>query len=102
MKTEKLVPLLAETVRRFGYKVRTEEGNFRGGQCLFADEKLVILNRRMGMDERAELLAMVLENEDIESVFILPELRSFLERRARKARADATDDRAEHANAADS
>ncbi len=86
MKTEKLVAALVDAAKRLGYRVRTEEGNFRGGQCVFAREKLVILNRRMSMDERAELLAQVLDGADLDSIFVLPEIRQFLEKRsARKA-----------------
>lgn len=63
-----------------GYSVRTEEGNFRGGACVLREERVVFLNRRMTMEERAELLAKVLAGEDIEGLYLLPEVRRYVER----------------------
>jgi len=80
MKAEKLSQHLTDLARNFGYKVRIEEGNFRGGSCVYREERLIILNRRMTSEERAELLAKVLADENLESVFIVPEVRAFLER----------------------
>jgi hypothetical protein len=83
MKAEKLVQHLSDAVRKLGFKLRLEEGNFRGGQCIFAEERLVILNRRMSQEERAEVLALALVSEDLDQVFLLPEVRAFVEKSAR-------------------
>ncbi len=80
MKVEKLVQQLSEAVRRMGFKLRVEEGNFRGGQCIFAEERLVILNRRMSQEERAEVLAQALATEELDQVFLLPEVRAYVEK----------------------
>ena len=89
MKPERLVQHLSEAVRKVGYKVRVEEGNFHGGQCIFAEERLVILNRRMSMDERADLLAQVLAREELDQIFLLPEIRTFVERSEKRRQASA-------------
>ena len=81
MKKERLVQLLSDAVRQVGYKVRTEDGNFRGGQCIFAEEQLVFLNRRMSWDDRAELLARVLVSENCDGLYMLPEVRRFVDKR---------------------
>lgn len=81
MKKDRLVQLLSDAVRQTGYKVRTEEGNFRGGQCIYVEEKLVFLNRRMSMDERADLLAKVLAGDNCDGIYLLPEVRRFVELR---------------------
>ncbi|MBI5058529.1 hypothetical protein HZB60_01970 [candidate division KSB1 bacterium] len=81
MKKDRLVQLLSDVVRQLGYKVRTEDGNFRGGQCIFAEERLVFLNRRMSLDDRAELLARVLASENCDGLYLLPEVRRFVEQR---------------------
>jgi len=80
MKTEKLVQHLSDAARKLGFKLRLEEGNFQGGQCIFAEERLVILNRRMPQEERAEVLALALASEDLDQVFLLPEVRAFVEK----------------------
>jgi hypothetical protein len=84
MKPEKLVQHLTDTLRKTGYKVRTEEGNFRGGSCVFAEDRLVILNRRMSMEERAELLRSVLSGESLDGIFMVPEVRAFIEKSAKQ------------------
>ncbi len=84
MKAEKLVQHLSDAVRKTGYVLRVEEGNFRGGQCIFADERLVILNRRMSYEERAELLAQVLATENLDQIYLLPEVRTYVERSERR------------------
>jgi hypothetical protein len=82
VKKDRLVQLLADAVRQTGYKVRTEEGNFRGGQCIYHEEQLIFLNRRMSLDERAELLAKVLAaDENVDGMYLLPEVRRFVENR---------------------
>jgi hypothetical protein len=80
MKAERLVQHLSDAARKIGYKVRSEEGNFRGGTCVFAEERLIILNRRMSLEERAELLGRLLADENLEGMFLLPEVRAFIEK----------------------
>lgn len=80
MKAERMVQHLADAVRKLGYKVRTEEGNFQDGSCVFAEDKIVFLNRRTTHEERAELLARTLVDENLDSLYLLPEVRAFIER----------------------
>jgi hypothetical protein len=89
MKPEKLVQILTDTLRKTGYKVRTEEGNFRGGSCIFAADRLVILNRRMSMEERADLLGRVLAGESLDGIFVVPEVRAFIEKYSALPAADS-------------
>ena len=84
MKAEKLVQHLSDAVRKLGYKLRVEEGNFHGGQCIFAEERLVILNRRMSYEERADLLSQVFTQENLEGMFLVPEVRAYVERSERR------------------
>jgi hypothetical protein len=90
MKPEKLVQHLTDTLRKTGYKVRTEEGNFRGGSCVFAEDRLVILNRRMSQEERAELLGRVLSGENLDGIFMVPEVRAFIEKSIKLPAAEPT------------
>lgn len=79
MKPAKLVQLLSEALEKQGYRFRNEKGNFRGGSCVFEAEKLVIINKRYGDEERAEILARALARMDIDALFLLPEVREFVE-----------------------
>ncbi len=79
MKASKLVEHLQEAVEKLGYKIRIEQGRFRGGSCVHDEEKLVFINRRFGDEERAEILARALAENDYEQVFMIPEARAFVE-----------------------
>ena len=89
MKTEKLVELLDDALRKVGYTLRVEKGDFHGGSCVLRSERMVFVNRRMGIEERAQVMARVLCEEDISQLFLLPEVRSFVKRFAKTA-ADAS------------
>ena len=52
---------------------RTLDG--RGGHCVVRGERRVILSGRMPVGDRNELLADVLRTEDLEGVFVRPDLR---------------------------
>ncbi len=84
MKAAKLVQLLSEALEKQGYKFRNEKGNFRGGSCIFEAEKLVIINKRFGDEERAEILARALAKMDIDSLYLLPEVREYVEQYANR------------------
>lgn len=84
MKPAKLVQLLTEALEKQGYKFRNEKGNFRGGSCIFEAEKLVIMNKRFGDEERAEILARALAKMDTENLYLLPEVRDYVEQFAGK------------------
>lgn len=80
MKAETIVEHLEEAVRRLGYRLRVEKGDFRGGKARVFDESVVFVNRRMSYEERAETLARVLARESLDDVYLLPEVREFVER----------------------
>jgi hypothetical protein len=80
VKASKLVELLLEAVEKLGYRVRIEQGRFRGGNCVHEAEKLVFINRRMGDEERAEILARVLAQSDFNQIFLIPEARDYVEK----------------------
>ncbi len=80
MKAAKLAQLLSEALEKQGYRIRNEKGNFRGGRCIFEEERLVIMNKRFGDEERAEILARALARENLDALYLLPEVREYVER----------------------
>ncbi|MCB9366171.1 MAG: hypothetical protein H6508_03135 [Calditrichaeota bacterium] len=79
MKAAKLVQHLSEAIEKQGYKIRYEKGNFKGGSCIFEADKLVIMNKRYGDEERAEVLGKALVRMDMDSLFLVPEVRDYVE-----------------------
>ncbi|MDD5087356.1 MAG: hypothetical protein PHI18_00980 [bacterium] len=80
MKRERLLQYLADAARQLGFTVRTEEGNFQGGLCQKDEERLIFLNRRMSLDERAEFLAEILAAENTDGMYLVPEVRDYIEK----------------------
>lgn len=79
MKAAKLVQFLTEAIEKQGYRIRYEKGNFRGGSCVFEEDKLVIMNKRYGDEERAEVLGRALARNDLDTLFLVPEVRDYVE-----------------------
>lgn len=73
-----LLEQLEEAARALGLRVRVERGSFRSGRCRSRDEQLVILNRRLSTRERAQVLARILAEEDLEQAFLKPAVREFV------------------------
>jgi hypothetical protein len=71
----RLLEQLEEAARALGLRVRVERGSFRSGRCRAGSEELIILNRRLGSFERAQVLARILAQEDLEQAFLLPAIR---------------------------
>lgn len=91
MKATKLVEQLTEAVEKLQYRVRIEQGRFKGGSCVLEDEKLIIINRRLGDEERAEILARALAAENLEDIYLKPEVREFVERYAHSEQSESND-----------
>lgn len=51
----------------------------RGGHCVVRGERRVILSGRQAVADRNDLLAEVLAGEDLEGVFVRPDLRERIE-----------------------
>ncbi|MFA7330858.1 MAG: hypothetical protein WC326_07280 [Candidatus Delongbacteria bacterium] len=70
-----LLSQLEEAARALGLRVRVERGSFRSGRCRSRSDELIILNRRLGTFERAQVLARILAREDLDKAFLLPAVR---------------------------
>ena len=57
----------------------TEELPGRGGLCVLRGERRIIIERTLGVHQKARLLAAGLAQFDLEGVFVLPAVRQALE-----------------------
>lgn len=79
MKTDKLLLELEELIPRFGYRIRKEKGNFRGGSCVLEGEKLIMVNRNLPVDTQVATLARLIHGLDHSGMYIKPQVRQELE-----------------------
>lgn len=82
VQAEKLCTELENALVRLGWKIRYERGDFRGGECLLSGERMVIINRRLNVEDKIEIFARALANAELDSLYLLPEVREFLEMRS--------------------
>jgi hypothetical protein len=80
---EGLLVQLEELTDSLGVKIRYEkivkEGSFfSGGLCRLKGEDVIIINSKIGIEDKIEILARALISFDLSQVFIKPALREFL------------------------
>ncbi len=84
-KLSRLVDELCEAARRVGIEVRRERilrevgYRARGGACRFRERRLIILDREIGLEEQAQLLAQALRGTDLEALYLSPAARRLIE-----------------------
>ena len=68
-----------------GITLRYEKGNFEGGYCIFKEERMIIINKRLMPARRASVLAQALAEVGIDAVYLKPAVREFIEDELAKA-----------------
>lgn len=84
MQPEQLLSRLEGLAEQLKIPVRyaalaTEELPGRGGLCILRGERRIIIERTLGYQEKARLLALGLAQFDLEGVFVLPAVRRVIE-----------------------
>jgi len=76
---EPLIGRLTDLAESFGYEVRVETLNFPGGACVLGGRKVLFLDARGNAEEKIATLSRALAGEDIDSIYLLPEVRDAIE-----------------------
>ncbi len=82
-----LIQELEELTAQLGLNVRYEKGDFDGGYCVLKSQKLLVVNKRLADARRASSLAQAIAEVGIDTTFVKPALRQYIEDEAAKARA---------------
>jgi hypothetical protein len=80
-----LVSELEDLSRQLGIQIRYEKGDFDGGYCILKTQKVLVVNKRLSDARRAVALAQALSEYGIDTVFIKPSVRTFIEDEAARA-----------------
>ncbi len=95
LKTEALIAELEEVASQLGLKVIYEKGDFSGGYCILKEEKLIVINKRFDLKHRSSTLARSLAEVGIETLFVKPAVREFIEEQAEANHEDNDSQRSE-------
>jgi hypothetical protein len=80
-----IVQELEELTAQLGINLRYEKGDFEGGYCVLKDQKVLVVNKRLPDPRKASSLAQALAAYGIETAFIKPKLREYIEDEAARA-----------------
>ena len=75
---------LEELARQLGIHLRYEKGDFEGGYCVLKTQRILVVNKRLHDARKASSLAQALSEYGIETTFIKPNLREYIEDEAAK------------------
>ena len=67
--------LLAEKLE---VKILKGKGDFLGGSCIVNNEKVIVINKSKPIEQRLSTLASCFNEYDLESVFLIPALREYI------------------------
>lgn len=85
MKPEARLAELEQLARQLGVTLRYEKGDFEGGFCILKTQKIILVNRKLMPQRKASVLAVALHELGLDTVFIKPVVREFIEDEVAKA-----------------
>jgi len=87
LKEQELLSHLTDLARRLGLDVRTDQGPFRDGSCRLvsgegsdSNRRLIVLNRASSTQKRVAALTRALSECPLGDVYLLPAVRSAIEK----------------------
>ena len=80
MDDEDLIENLEDLAGSFGFEVRMKPLGSRGGACILGGRKMLFVDVDAPVEMQIETFAEALIEEDLDSVYILPEVRETIER----------------------
>jgi hypothetical protein len=85
MTHEQILRELEELAKKSNVGIRYEKGDFEGGYCVLKTERMIVINRRLMIARRASVLARGLAEVGVDSIYLKPAIREFIEDELAKA-----------------
>ena len=82
MSEAKMLEELEAVVEALGIELRLAAGEFAGGLCRVYGRPVLLLNRKLPTSRRVQVLCRGLSGLDLSGIYLLPAVRSRLEREA--------------------
>lgn len=76
---------LEELARQLGIQLRYEKGDFEGGYCVLKTQRILVVNKRLHDARKASSLAQALAEYGVETMYVKPSLRAYIEDEAAKS-----------------
>lgn len=79
MKLNQIYDELSDIVKKIGYSIRHDRGQFQSGYCIVNEKKLILFNRYTPLETKVNVLVKCILTNEIDGVFIKPAIREFIE-----------------------
>ena len=79
MKQKDLYNQFEELSKKLGIKIVKGKGDFVGGRCLINNQKVIVINKLKPLEHRLKILALTFLEYNLDSVYVVPYLRAFIE-----------------------
>lgn len=86
MNYQQIVQELEQVARQLDLQIRHEKGDFEGGYCILKDQKVLVVNKKLIESRKAAAMALALAEFGVESIYLKPAIRTFIEDEIAKAR----------------
>lgn len=87
MNYQQIILDIEDLLRQRGIQLRYEKGDFDGGYCILKTQQLLVVNKRLHEMRKASILAQAVGELGIDTVFVKPVVRVFIEDECAKAAA---------------
>ncbi len=77
MKPKELNSKLIEIAQSIGFRIKRDNGNFRGGDCILFNEKIIVLNKNLPFEEQNIILATAIE-PFLNDIYVKPNIRELI------------------------
>lgn len=79
MKASLILQELEQLADRLGWEIRYEQGDFQSGFCIKDEQRLIIIQKKSTSTERLRHIAQVLAQENLDGIFLLPQVRKIVD-----------------------
>jgi len=80
MNDEEILSKLEAIAGQVGLELRYEQGDFQGGICRVGEKQLLLVNKKLILSQKVNLLARELASLDLSDVYVVPVIRDLLNR----------------------
>lgn len=81
MTQELILQGLESLIQNLSIDLRYEKGDFMGGLCKIDNKDVFIINNKLPIDKKINLMAVELNRLNLEQIYIRPALRDIIENR---------------------
>lgn len=78
MKNNKLLEEFNLLAEKLDIKIMKGKGDFSGGSCTVNNKKVIVINNGKPIEQRLNVLANCFKNYNLDSLFIVPALREYI------------------------